>query len=195
MSPGLPKGISLYEEGDELRIEMRWFKGSRILLTFFMIITSPLVLVFFFMIPSSINTVADAISAVFHSSLFLMMLLFIYITIASYINKNIVTVNRHTLKSRVYPLPFGFKKVIPSTSIKQIYCKQITRQSHKIDRRYTENRTYDVEHFFEVRAILNNQKNKLIIGLLTETEQAVFIEREIESYLGIQHEPVKGGIN
>ena len=99
-------------------------------------------------------------------------------------NKTTVSVSHSFVEFKISPVPFGFKKLIPSSSIEQVYCKEVVKKS-KDGSSVT----------FEVRVILKDRKNIRLVSGLELSEQALFLEHEIESYLGIKDVEVKGELS
>ena len=107
----------------------------------------------------------------------------IYAALAGLLNTSSIVVSKDTLDIRHKPLPWPGNKKINIEDVKQLYTKEkISRDSDK-----TATITYQV--YIVTR---NGEDIKLVSGL-EKSEQATFIEREIEQFLGIKKEDVHGG--
>lgn len=121
-----------------------------------------------------------------HSVIFLIFptigLFLAYTALGGLVNKTVVTVNSISVCSWATPLPFGLKKTIQSTQIEQVYCTSKTTGKN------------NQETVYQVRVILKDKRNLPLVTRLPEKEHAIFIESEIESYLGIKDVAVKGEV-
>jgi len=109
----------------------------------------------------------------------------IYAAIAGLLNISSIVVSKDTLEIRHKPLPWPGSKKVNIEDVKQLYAKEkISRDSDK-----TATITYQV--YIVTR---NGEDIKLVSGL-EKSEQAAFIEREIEKYLGIKNEDVHGELS
>lgn len=106
-----------------------------------------------------------------------------YFSLASCINKTVIMVNSSFLKVRHSPLPWFGSLEIKSGDIEQIYC----RYQH-----VPEGKTNSV---FVVFARMKQGKSIKLIGGIDSAGQAVYIERTIEKYLGIENLFVINAIN
>jgi hypothetical protein len=104
-----------------------------------------------------------------------------YLALAGWLNRTRVTINFEKITVISGPLPFFNNRVVDSSAIKQLYSKErITRSRNGTNCTYA------------VHAILSDQKNIKLADGLESSEQALFVEQEIEKYLGIKDVPVKG---
>ena len=80
-------------------------------------------------------------------------------------------------------MPFLGNKNILSEDIAQLYSKERISRNRK-----------GTNISYAVHAILKNGKNIKLLTSLSSSEQALAIEREIEKYLSIEDQDVKGAI-
>ena len=185
MDVGIPEGMNVSSTSEGLKIERKWFSGVTIFLTVFAVLWNGFLFNWYnhahnFELFPEKNMLVVLVPLLFVA----VGVVLTYYVIASYFNKTIITVNHRTLESKISPFPFGFKKSIPSRSIEQVYCKEITRGVNN-----------DIRVLFEVRVILKNRSNITLFSGLESSEQALFLEHEIESYLGIKDVSVKGELS
>ena len=183
---GIPEKIQVKKEYGHLLIVRKWFGFKFIFLTLFVVFWDAFLINWYSMAFSS------TLEGMF--DLPLMFILFpllhvvvgvglTYYVLTGYLNKTFIDVDFNSVTVKHKPLPLWGNKTVPSNSIVQLYCKQDmflgSRSSYRT---------------FAVHAITRERKNiKLIAGLDT-SEQALFIEQEIERFLNIEDKPVKGEI-
>ena len=101
--------------------------------------------------------------------------------VAGWMNRTHILVSREKSAVRHGPIPWIGNKQLEVSNLKQLYAKENRSQSDG-----------DTSKLYEVHAITHNDLNiKLVSGLKT-SEQALYIEQEVEKYLGIEDTPVKG---
>ncbi len=106
-----------------------------------------------------------------------------YYLIAGYINKTVIEVNSMFLSVRHRPLPFLGNKKIQSQDIKQLYSKEMIHRGKN-----------GINYTYEIHAVLDNDKRIKVVSGMPRSEQALFIEQEIEKYLKIRDESIEGEI-
>ena len=185
MDVGIPEGMNIGSTSEGLKIERKWFSSKTLFLTVFAVFWNGFLFNWYSNVPDLGSLTKENMMVVLFPLLHVSVGLGLtYYVIASYFNKTTVTVNHSSLESKISPIPFGFKKSISSTSIEQVYCKEITKQTRN-----------GSSVSFEVRVILKNRSNIRLVSGLESSEQALFLEHEIESYLGIKDVSVKGELS
>jgi hypothetical protein len=181
---GIPENIKIDQNFQHLCIVRKWFGIKFILLTLFVIFWDAFL----------INWYAMAFSSSFQGAFDVMFIIFplfhvalgmglSYYVVAGYVNKTMIYVDFDSISIRHGPIPFWGNKDVSSKTITQLYCKR--------DEHFGGYRSYGT---FAVHAITSERRNiKLLTGLDT-SEQALFIEQEIEKFLNIEDKPVKGEI-
>lgn len=181
---GIPENIQISKNFQQMHIVRKWFGFKFIFLTIFVIVWDAFL----------INWYAMAFSSAFESAFDLMFILFpllhvsvgiglTYYVLAGYINKTFIDVDFNSITIRHEPLPFWGNKKVSSKTIKQLYCKR--------DEFLGSRNGYRV---FAVHAITSERRNIKLLSGLDNSEQALFIEQEIEKFLNIEDKPVKGEI-
>ena len=116
-------------------------------------------------------------------------LFLIYQTAAMFLNSTNIKVTKGVITVRSGPLPMpNCNHLLLVDDISQLYCfEKISRTNNSTSRTYNNStsRTY------EVRAVRTGRNVKLVTGL-QRPEQAVYIEQEIEDFLGIEDQPIRG---
>jgi hypothetical protein len=106
--------------------------------------------------------------------------------ISSLINRTILTVDNGELLIQHRPLPYPGKR-LSAGDIQQLFAKQ------RISRSYN-NSTHSSNSSvtYELRALLHDGGEKKLLGGLNTSEQAQYIEQELERFLRIKDRPVRG---
>jgi hypothetical protein len=175
---GLPDKLKLLNHGAHLEIVRKWF-GTKTLF-------SALSLVFFG--GFFYNFFYNENSAAHFPILFLIpygaaVIANVYTTMTGLLNSTHIIIGQGKLVVRHKPIPWLGNKNIDTSNFKQLY------SIDKIHR--SKNGSYQT---YEVHAITRDDLTiKLVTGLET-SEQALYVEQEVEKFLGIEDIPVKGEI-
>lgn len=170
-------GLTIEASERELSITRRWFDKSKHLMSGAM----GLFLAGFVLIPTVSSGHFLAAFIIPHTWIGLGMF---YYGITGIVNSTVIRVNSHELSIKHGPLPFGFNRQINAATLKQLYTKQ------KVHR--NKNRT---TYSYEIHMITSNLKDKTILRGISKAPQAVFLEQEIERFLGIPDQPIVGSVD
>lgn len=167
----LPKRINLIDHGQSIEIIRGWFSWLNIFLTFFVILYWEGILFF-----GSSSVLAVVVG-----------LLLTYYVVAGYLNRTSIKVDRSTISIRHSPLPWWGNRDIDPANIRQLYSGKTV---------YTSFHSYGLySHvFYEVRAKTKDYKDIRLLSGLRSSEQALYIEQEIERFLKIEDIPIGGEI-
>jgi hypothetical protein len=108
-----------------------------------------------------------------------------YYTLAGFLNTSTVILDQALLKVQHDPLPWPGEIKVPVNDIHQIYCKQ-QRSTSKND---TVTYTYTLSLVRKDRSMVDVLKG------LDSPEIATFMEHQLESWLRIEDQPVRGEFN
>ncbi len=172
-----PKGIQIDNFGLDLKITRKWFSPLFFFLLFFTLFWNGIIW------PILIRALLDGelLPVCFVSIHATIGLGLAYYTLALLINITEIKVGPQQLTIRHGPLPWRGNKNLAPADIKQLYCKE------KISRgRRSANVTY------EVRAITSMDTREDLVTGLSNAEEALFLEQEIERFLNIKDQPVRG---
>jgi hypothetical protein len=169
----MPKGIEVTKVGNVLRISRRWFQWPHVFLVFFCLGWDGFLIVW--------HGIALA-SSMWFMSLFALIhtavgIVLTYYTLAGFLNHTTVQVEQDKLEIWHHPLPWFGQKRLPAADIKQIYCKENTSSD-------------GASQSYEVYVLLRYGGRKKLSSGLVEPEQALYIEQELERFLGIHDRPV-----
>jgi hypothetical protein len=182
MELGLPKGIKINNDLDGLKIIRDWFSRRIVMLTFFALIWDSFLV--FWYVTTLQQPNPEIVALLFPVIHLIIGIGMTYYVLCGYLNQTFIRVNYNTLSIKHGPLPYPGNRTFDTTDIKQIYSKESVAYSRR--GRSTS---------YELRAVTHSGRNVKLLGGLTNSEQALFIEQEVEKYLGIHDVPVRGEIS
>lgn len=175
----LPKHTTLSIQGGDLLIVRKWITGGTFFLLFFCILWNGFIFVWQREAISDRNWTMSAFGLI-HAAVGIGIA---YAVLTSFINNTTIKANHARLSITHGPLPWKGNKTIPRDTVRQIYCKEITRRSKNGPRV-----SYNIETCSE-----KNHRDTLVKGL-SDPDQALFVEQQIEKHLGIKDTFVSGEI-
>jgi hypothetical protein len=173
----LPKGILVEQQGDGLAITRRWFSPKFLFLVFFCACWDGF-LCFWYSMALSQQVWIMAIFALGHATIGLGLT---YYTIAGFVNHTLIRVSASQLDVSHGPLPWLGKKRIDSSSIAQIYCKEHISRSRN-----------GTTTSYQVHAATHAGVQERLVDALDSSDQALYLEQEVERFLNIKDAPVVG---
>ncbi|MEM1319986.1 MAG: hypothetical protein AAGG75_06985 [Bacteroidota bacterium] len=178
----MPRGIEMLRLRDELNIDISWRKNGKnnAFLTLFAFIWNAVILpVAFFAI----------LSGEFHMLIFMSLHLavgigMIYYLLTSFINTTYITVNDYRIHIEHRPLkvPFYPDKDINIDDIKQLFVDKYVSSTTNGNKNYS----------YALSAVLRNGRRVKLLKGMQDAQQAQYIEQEVEAFLDIPDEEVKG---
>lgn len=176
---GKPGNFIIERCVDGLQIVRRWFSPYIIFLAFFCLFWNGFLVVWFY-IAFTQKQYGMALFGSLHAAVGLGML---YAVLTGLFNKTYIRISHGSLLVIHRPLPWLGQKNIPRQDLKQLYSKEsVYPGEHGHSRRYS------------VQAITKKGQVIALVSNLASSEEALFIEQEIEKYLKIDDEPVRGEI-
>jgi hypothetical protein len=173
----MPKGIAVEHQGYELAITRRWLSVKHFFLIFFCLFWDGFLLVWYG-IAISQRIWVMALFATFHASIGLFLT---YYTLAGFRNRTLIRVSPSLLAVDHGPLPWWGNTHVDAPSIAQVYCKEHIRRSRGT-----------TSASFSVHAATNAGGEEKLVDDLESSDQALYLEQEIERFLGIKDVPVRG---
>ncbi len=115
-----------------------------------------------------------------------------YSIIAFLVNKTDITVCNSIITVKEYPLslPFSENKNINAFHIKQVY---VAKKENTVRRGIRSRPT--TFYNYEIMIISNTNESTVLFESIFTPEDAIFIEKKIERYLGIKNSRVEGEYN
>ncbi|MEZ6047013.1 MAG: hypothetical protein R3C11_15810 [Planctomycetaceae bacterium] len=104
----------------------------------------------------------------------------------------VITVEKHGSLYCQKPILGGEAKSIPSRDIKQLYCTQTFQSSSPA---LKTNQRHLMNTIFDVNVLDFDNNSSVVLAGISSKSDAILIERQIEEFLGIAHEPVPGEID
>ena len=172
-----PKGIELQTTMDGLQIVRRWFSAKTIGLLIFCMFWDGF-MVAWFGIAISKEQWAMAAFGTIHA---LVGVGITYLCVAGFINRTHIEITFRDISIKHMPLPWFEGKTISLVDIKQIFTKEKMHRNKN-----------SISYSYEVHFLDHQGKETKMVSGLEKPEQALYIEQEIESTLGIKDAPVSG---
>ena len=173
----LPEKIEIITGFETITIRRKWMSATAFGLLFFSLFWNGFMVVWM-SIAISQGTMIMAAFGTLHAGVGIFLA---YYTICLFINKTDIEVSSSFLSVTHHPLPWFGKKNIPVHDVSQLFCeKKVTRNKNSTTITY------------EVHVVTTDNKKKKLLTGLPESDQATFIEKEIETTLGIKNRPVSG---
>jgi hypothetical protein len=173
----LPKGMHVEDLVTTLEIRRRWFNPMYVFLLFFCVFWNGFMIVW--------HTIAISTGAWFMSVFGLLHtavgLGIGYCTLAGFLNTTTIRIGYGMLEVHSGPVPWGGNLSIPYDEIEQIYCEEKVHHGKN-----GTSRTYNV------MAVCRNKEIKTLLSGLTDAEQAMYLEQELERFLRITDRAVPG---
>lgn len=185
-------GFTVEDVGHEFTIRRRWFHWALFFLLFFAIAWDSFLVGWYWMLSSGPFGGDNGMPGPFKLLFFVFPIAHVavgvgltYFVLAGFLNSTVIRVADGMLSVRHGPLPWRGNLDLPTDGIEQIYCQNKLRTNRHDDGRTTTSMQY------EVHAVINGQKQKLLGGLY-EADQAIFIEQRLERFLGIEDRQIPG---
>ena len=179
MDLGLPDKLELRNQGTGIEIVRTWFGWSVIATTAFAVFWDGFL---FFWYSMAFGT-GNAMMTLFPLIHVAVGVGVTYAALAGWVNRTRIAVDQGRISVRHGPLPWLGNKDLDGSNLKQLYSKEkISRGRNSTSVKY------------EVHAITTSGKNEKLLSGLETSEQALYIEQEIERYFRIEDAPVRGQI-
>jgi hypothetical protein len=179
MDLGLPDNMEMQKFDSYIQISRKWFGWQAIFLVVFAIIWNAFLFSFYKDLGKNADTLTKLLPLIHVAA----GIGISYYAIASLFNVSTIFVSKDTLEISHKPIPWLGNKRLKSAELKQIYVKEKIKRNNN-----------NTSVTYEVRAILLNGKSIKIISGLPNSEQALYVEQEIERYIGIEDVKVKGEV-
>lgn len=174
-----PKGYTVENFGSELEISRRWFTPAILFLVFFCVLWDGF-LVFWYGIAFSQDDV-PWIMILFPTLHLAVGVGLTYFVLCCFVNRTRIKVSMGQLTVRHGPLPWPGNYTLNSADVEQLYCQSKFHQG-KHGGRYT----------YEVQALLHDGTKQKLVSGLDDSDQAIFIEQQLEDHLRIEDRRVPG---
>ncbi len=173
----LPERFTVERPAGGLRIRWRWFSPAAIFLAIFAVFWNGFVCAWMG-IALAAGAGAFALFGTLHA---LVGLLVAYGAVTMFVNSTQVEANYGTLTVRHGPLPAFGNKDLPRDSLRQLYCVERVRRTRS-----------GSSASYELQAVKADGSSVGVLKGIENAEQALYLEQELERFLGIRDEAVRG---
>jgi len=178
----LPKKFTLNFYPDHMHITLSWFGAKTVGATLMAIFLSGAA--YMFLSSGSVTSTGSPLMIKLLPWIYTISGLgFLYYTLTTWLNKTHIFVSQNAIEIKDKPLPCFSNKRIETKNIKQLYSKEVLSNSTSGNRRSS----------YELHILSFGEDDMRLLNVET-SEQALFIEQEIEKYLGIENLKVRGEI-
>lgn len=174
-----PKRVTFQKAGDRLEISWRWFSWKFLPLAFFCVAWDGF-LCFWYSI--AFSTGAPWIMIVFPVAHLAVGLGLTYYTLAGFLNNSQLVVDQGTFSVSHGPLSWLGSLSVPVSQVRQLYCKEKPGKGNS-------GPTY------QLSVILQDGRKKDLLSNLDSPEIGFYIEHQIENWLNIQDQSVRGELS
>jgi len=174
----LPSGIKLEKSDQWLHMEYRWLSSQLLYLTPFCLAWDTIP---FFWTQESFPMENSQITILYGVIYLLLGVWLNYYCLAGFLNTTKISVTGGNLQVKDTPLTFLKNRKINHDDLDQLYAKEKMHKGRKI-----------FWSSFEVHVITKSGEVYRLVGGLSDSEQALYIEQILEEHLGIQDRPVQG---
>jgi hypothetical protein len=175
----MPKGIRVFRRNNALRIVRRWLGPKFFALAIFCLFWNGFMVVWFTIAITQKQWAMAAFGSI-HGTIGLAVA---YFTLAGFLNSTTITVMNSMLQIVHGPIRVPGNRQIPADALQQLYTK-----------RHISHGKNGTSISYELRALTADGKDEKLLGGLDRQEQALFIEQEVEEFLGIEDRVIRGEI-
>lgn len=173
----IPDRFEITDRPEGLSISYRWFNLTFIFMAVFAVFWNGFMLVW--------HATSLASGAMFMSAFGLLHTAvgvgIGYYALAGFLNRTTITAERDVLHVRHSPLPWVGATDLWVRDLDQLYAKQVISKNSD-----------GTSMSYELHAILKNGRQRKLVSGLSEAEQALYLEQQLERRLGIADRPVFG---
>lgn len=176
---GLPEKMELIDHGTHLELVQRWFGSKIVFITLFAIAWDAFLIGWY----STGDSSTDPMAVYFPLLHVAAGVGINYYALAGWFNRTHISISSAAIGVRSGPIPWPANKQIQSTDVTQLYAKEKISHSRS-----------GISVTYEVRVVTKDGRNVKLVSGLETSEQALYIEQQIEKYLRIENKTVRGEI-
>ena len=173
-----PKAVTIQKQGDRLELSWRWFSWKYLPLVFFCVAWDSFLCFWYSM---AFSTGSPWIMIVFPIAHVAVGVGLTYYTLAGFLNRSQVILDRTSFSVTHGPLPWLGNLQVPITQIDQLYCKEKPGKNNS-------------STSYQLSVVLKDGRKKDLLSNLDSPEIGFYLEHQIESWLNIPDRPVRGEI-
>jgi hypothetical protein len=174
---GLPKGFTTAQHGGDLVITRRWYSPAVFFLLFFAIFWNGFMIVWH-VISLTQGAWFMSLFGLIHTAVGVGIA---YFVAASFLNSTVVQAGPSGIGIRHGPLPWRGNKTLPRDQISQLFCQEMVNRGKN-----------GTSVIYQLVAVLPGNKRDTLIKNITDPEQAIYLEQQIEGHLRIKDTRVAG---
>lgn len=174
----LPANLQVEELGSSFRVRWRWFQWHLVFLVLFCVIWDGFLVVWYTI---GFLTGAPILFLVFPLLHVAVGVGLTYFVVCGFLNSTTLEITGGNLAIRHGPLPWRGNLSRPVQDFRQFYCQE--RAIHSKN---------SLRHVYDVHALLVDGSDLRLVSALTDSQQALYLEQQIEDKLRIKDEPVGG---
>lgn len=174
----LPQRFKMEDRGHQLEISYSWFTPAIYFLVFFCVIWNGFMLFWHSVAIASGQWIMSAFGLL-HTAVGIGLM---YACLVTLFNRTTIRAERGELSIRHGPLPCLRSTTLDVKSLKQIYCKEVEHRGKR----------GSVSHSYAVWVVKQNNVRDSLLKGFHDSQQALFIEQELERFLKIPDEAVPG---
>jgi hypothetical protein len=178
--PTASRRVQVLDTGTELTLRYRWFTPVALFLVFFCIAWDSFLIFWYAM---AFGGGAPCIFIIFPIAHVAVGVGLSYFTLALLLNSTEVRLTRYELSIRHGPLPWRGNQTLAADDIRQLYCKRQIRHGKN-----------GVSITYDVHALLKDGQGIKLLSGLNDEQQALFIEKRLEQWMGIRDQAVEGEV-
>jgi hypothetical protein len=173
-----PPHITLSESGGARTLHYRWYSTYTAMLVVSSVVLAGFIALTLILASGPIGTAARAMELAFIAADAALA----YQAVAELLNTTTFTVERSWLRVRHGPVPWRGSVDLPARAVRQLYC----------DLFEWHNENGGTQRYYTVMALLRDGTRTRVSSRQRSREAAVYIERCLETWLGLADEPVGG---
>lgn len=177
----LPAGWMIEPTAQGLRLTYRWFSQTSLVLALFCLLWGGCLVVWYNQATKLASGTSGVLPLINIGIGLCVWLFLVYVTLASFLNTTTITVEQGSLTVVHAPLFWPRPPRLRTTDIAQLFVRRVM-----VGRRHSRRPVYSV--WAQLR---RGQEIKLLNGL-EAPDQALFVEQQLEAFLGIPDRPVPG---
>lgn len=173
-------GVTIERTPAGLEIRRRWFNLSYIALAVFCVFWDGF-LVFFY--ASGIISGAPAVFLLFPLIHVAVGMALTYSTVAGFVNSTYISLGQDEVRVEHGPLPYPGNVVLQTRELRQLFTQEVVQRT-KNGTRVT----------YSLCAVTADGRKKALMKGLQSADMGLYVEKEMERYLGIADQPVVGEV-
>lgn len=176
----LPAAIQLDARGGELVLTRAWRSPKFYFMAFFCVLWDGFLVFWYTMTLSTDAPLLFALVPVLHVGAGVWLT---YFTLCGFVNQTRIVARSDVLTVRHQPLPWPGARTLATAELSQLFTVEREHRGKN-----------STSHTYEVHARSSRDTDVKLLAGLPEVDQALYIEQQLEAFLGLRDEPVAGEV-